>query len=145
MQVWCASESFIPEIFHAADLCTTNLQETAKFKGRLFADPTRKLYHTLGMDIENLERTPKGQPRPSYLSLGPISDIMRSLWVSLSCLPSLHLLTFQHTNIQRGPIKNPSFIGKNGNISQLGGEFIFSPGRSFNNHNLFWLSPNTFE
>jgi len=82
--------------------------ETAKFKGKFFADPTRKLYHALGMDIESLERTPKGQPRPSYLSLGPIGGIMQSLW--------------------RGPIKNPSFIGKNGNISQLGGEFIFGPG-----------------
>jgi len=81
--------------------------ETAKFKGQFFADPTRKLYHALGMDIENLQRTPKGQPRPSYLSLGLVSNIMQSFW--------------------RGPIKNPSLIGKNGNISQLGGEFIFGP------------------
>jgi len=82
--------------------------ETAKFKGQLFADPSRKLYHALGMDIENIERTPKGQPKPSYISLGLFRGIMQSIW--------------------RGPIKNPSFIGKNGNISQLGGEFIFSPG-----------------
>ena len=62
------------------------LQETAKFKGQFFADPTRKLYHALGMDIETLERTPKGQPKPSYISLGPIADIVQSLWVNVSCL-----------------------------------------------------------
>lgn len=64
------------------------LQETAKFKGQFFADPTRKLYHALGMDIESLERTPRGQPRPSYLSFGIVSGIMRSLWVKVSCLAS---------------------------------------------------------
>ena len=68
--------------------CSTNLQENAKFKGRFFADPTRDLYHALGMDIETLERTPKGQAKPSYISIGPIRDIMQSLWVNLSCLPS---------------------------------------------------------
>ena len=64
------------------------LQETAKFKGQLFADPTRKLYHALGMDIENLDRTPKGQPRPSYLLLGSISSTIQSIWVNISCIPS---------------------------------------------------------
>ena len=104
--------------------------ETAKFKGQFFADPTRKLYHALGMDIESLERTPKGQPRPSYISLGPISDIIRSLWVSTCFMLTVVTSNINITIIKRGPIKNPSFIGKNGNISQLGGEFIFGPGRS---------------
>ena len=62
----------------------TKLQETAKFNGQFFADPSRKLYHALGMDIENTERTPKGQQRPSYLTLSPISNIMQSLWVTIS-------------------------------------------------------------
>ena len=63
------------------------LQETAKFKGQLFADPTRKLYHALGMDIENLDRTPKGQPRPSYLLLGSISSTIQSIWVNIHAYP----------------------------------------------------------
>ena len=76
------------KISHAADLLLNQPQENAKFKGRFFADPTRDLYHALGMDIETLERTPKGQAKPSYISIGPIRDIMQSLWVNLSCLPS---------------------------------------------------------
>jgi hypothetical protein len=67
-------------------LCTTNQQETAKFKGQFFADPTRKLYHALGMDIENIKRTPKGQPKPSYISLGLIGGILQSVWVNIPCL-----------------------------------------------------------
>ena len=82
------------------------------------------------MDIESLERTPtKGQPRPSYISIGPISDILRSLWVSICFMLTVVTSNINITIIQRGPIKNPSFIGKNRNISQLG-EFIFGPGRS---------------
>lgn len=84
-QVICRCESFIHNLMQLT--VHDQLQETAKFKGQLFADPTRKLYHALGMDIESLERTPKGQPKPSYISLGPISDIIRSLWVNISCLP----------------------------------------------------------
>jgi hypothetical protein len=58
--------------------------ETAKFKGQFFADPTRTLYHALGMNVETLERTPKGQKRPSYLSFGPMGGLMQSLWVNIS-------------------------------------------------------------
>ena len=75
---------------------TTNLEENANFKGQLFADPTRTLYHALGMDIENLQRTPKGQARPSYISVGPIRDLVQSLWVNLSCLLSWHLTLFSN-------------------------------------------------
>lgn len=31
---------------------------------------------------------------------------------------------------QRGPLKNPSLIGKQGKLSQLGGDFIFGPGNT---------------
>ncbi|KAF8805171.1 hypothetical protein BYT27DRAFT_7192842 [Phlegmacium glaucopus] len=82
--------------------------ETAEFNGQVFADPSRKLYHALGMNIENLERTPKGEQSPSYVPVNPVGNILRSVW--------------------RGPMKNPSHIGKQGNISQLGGDFIFGPG-----------------
>jgi hypothetical protein len=37
---------------------------------------------------------------------------------------------------QRGPLKNPSHIGKQGNISQLGGDFILGPGMHFHHPNL---------
>ena len=30
--------------------------------------------------------------------------------------------------MQNGPIKNPSHFGKQGNLSQLGGDFVFGPG-----------------
>ena len=31
---------------------------------------------------------------------------------------------------QTGPLKNPTLMGKQGNLSQLGGDFIFGPGTS---------------
>ena len=42
-------------------------------------------------------------------------------------LPYLRVLT----SSQRGPLKNPLHIGKQGNISQLGGDFILGPGMHF--------------
>ncbi|EGN93577.1 hypothetical protein SERLA73DRAFT_78458 [Serpula lacrymans var. lacrymans S7.3] len=83
--------------------------ETTGFQGPIFADPTRKLYVTLGMTIENLQGTPAGEKRRSYLQRGDISNALASIW--------------------RGPLKKPTLMGKQGNISQLGGEFIFGPGQ----------------
>ncbi|KAK0452834.1 AhpC/TSA antioxidant enzyme-domain-containing protein [Desarmillaria tabescens] len=82
-------------------------KESAKFPGQIYADPTRKLYHALGMDIENLAMTPTGKERRSYLKVGAFYNAVSS--------------TFQ------GPLKNPSLIGKQGKISQLGGDFVFGP------------------
>ncbi|KDR86128.1 hypothetical protein GALMADRAFT_54116 [Galerina marginata CBS 339.88] len=84
--------------------------ETTRFTGPFFADPTRKLYHALGMDSETLQVTPANEQKRSYLTMGAFSNIAMSLW--------------------RGPIKHPSLVGKNGNISQNGGEFIFGPGNT---------------
>ncbi|KAK0215142.1 AhpC/TSA antioxidant enzyme-domain-containing protein [Armillaria fumosa] len=84
-------------------------KESTKFPGNIYADPTRKLYHALGMDIENLAATPAGKERRSYLKLGIFSNAMSSIF--------------------KGPLKRPSLIGKQGNISQLGGEFVFGPGK----------------
>ncbi|KAK2462460.1 hypothetical protein APHAL10511_005430 [Amanita phalloides] len=81
--------------------------ELSKFSGPIFADPSRKLYHVLGM-AESLSRTPAGQERRSYLS-NPISTAIKGAWKAL-----------QHA----------SLIGKQGNISQNGGEFIFGPGKT---------------
>ncbi|EGO18949.1 hypothetical protein SERLADRAFT_480034, partial [Serpula lacrymans var. lacrymans S7.9] len=55
--------------------------ETTGFQGPIFADPTRKLYVTLGMTIENLQGTPAGEKRRSYLQRGDISNALASIWV----------------------------------------------------------------
>ncbi|THU91794.1 hypothetical protein K435DRAFT_726764 [Dendrothele bispora CBS 962.96] len=79
------------------------------FQGsKMYADPDRKLYHELGMDIETLAKTPTGQKKRSYLKRGDAWDAVRS--------------TF------KGPVMNPSWMGKQGNLSQLGGDFVFGPG-----------------
>ncbi|EJF66162.1 hypothetical protein DICSQDRAFT_48829 [Dichomitus squalens LYAD-421 SS1] len=79
------------------------------FKGGLYADPSRQLYHTLGL-VQNLSRTPTGQEKRSYIGKSALGNALSSIW--------------------EGPLKNPQFLGKQGNISQLGGDFIFGPGES---------------
>ncbi|KAG5642315.1 hypothetical protein DXG03_003017 [Asterophora parasitica] len=82
--------------------------ETTGFPAsQIYADPTRALYRALGMNIEKLEGTPKGEQRKSYLTKSMFVNAVQSVW--------------------RGPLKNPSLIGKQGNISQLGGDFVFGP------------------
>ncbi|KAL4070316.1 AhpC/TSA antioxidant enzyme-domain-containing protein [Scleroderma citrinum] len=76
----------------------------------IYADPKRELYHALGMTTETLTRTPANEKRRSYLRQGILGNILGSIW--------------------SGPLKNPSLIGKQGNISQLGGEFVFNSGKS---------------
>jgi len=85
-----------------------NYLEITDFQGQIFTDPTRKLYHALGMTMESLELTPAGEEKKSYVRTGFLSNVMQSIWT--------------------GPIKNPSLIGKQGKLSQLGGDFIFGPG-----------------
>lgn len=102
-------------------------EEAIKFpSSQMYADPSRKLYHTLGMDIETLAKTPSKETKRSYVSMGALSNIAMSLWVSSTETDSIFLN--QPNVVQRGPVQHPSLIGKNGNISQLGGEFIFGPG-----------------
>ncbi|KAF8901382.1 AhpC/TSA antioxidant enzyme-domain-containing protein [Gymnopilus junonius] len=87
-----------------------NYAASTNFFGPIYTDPTRQLYKVLGMDVENLEKTPASQEKKSYLTLSTARNLAMSLW--------------------RGPIKHPSLIGKNGDISQLGGEFVFGPGNT---------------
>ncbi|KII93005.1 hypothetical protein PLICRDRAFT_35174 [Plicaturopsis crispa FD-325 SS-3] len=82
--------------------------ETTGFRGEIYADPSRKLYHALGMTTETLATTPAGQPRRSYLTSSVLANALRSIWT--------------------GPMKNPTLIGKQGSLSQLGGDFVFGPG-----------------
>lgn len=55
--------------------------DITKFSGEIYADPSRTLYHALGMTIENLEGTPIGQQRKSYLTVGVFTNILQSIWV----------------------------------------------------------------
>ncbi|KAI0723889.1 AhpC/TSA antioxidant enzyme-domain-containing protein [Cerioporus squamosus] len=86
-----------------------NYCQTTDFKGPMYADPSRKLYSTLGL-VQNLDTTPAGQEKRSYLGRSIIGNVLHSLW--------------------QGPLKNPQHVGKQGNISQNGGEFIFGPGET---------------
>ncbi|EIW87450.1 hypothetical protein CONPUDRAFT_87221 [Coniophora puteana RWD-64-598 SS2] len=79
------------------------------YQGPLYADPSRTLFRALGMDLENLATTPSGEQKKSYLKQGLFMTTVTSIW--------------------RGPLKNPSLVGKQGPPSQLGGEFVFK-GRS---------------
>lgn len=100
--------------------------ETTGFHGAIFADPSRQVYRALGMNIENLAGTPAGEKKRSYLKLGLFTNAIRSTWVCrfMGWSTRKHVLNPQ----QNGPLKNPSLIGKQGNISQLGGEFVLGPG-----------------
>lgn len=85
-----------------------NVLETTTFHGPIYADPSRKLYRALGMTTESLAPAPPGTERKSYLRLSKVANALKSIW--------------------SGPLQHPTLIGKQGNISQLGGEFIFGPG-----------------
>ncbi|KAN0107714.1 AhpC/TSA antioxidant enzyme domain containing protein [Russula decolorans] len=84
-----------------------NYKQETGFQGEIYANPDRKLYDNLGL-ISNLQVTTKGEEKRSYLKRGLLNNTLWSIW--------------------RGPLKNPSHIGKQGNISQLGGDFILGPG-----------------
>uniref|UniRef100_A0A0W0FBF7 AB hydrolase-1 domain-containing protein n=1 Tax=Moniliophthora roreri TaxID=221103 RepID=A0A0W0FBF7_MONRR len=79
------------------------------FKGRIYTESTRELYHTLGMDIETTSPTPAGQEKRSYASGSYVGNVMRGMAEFM---------------------KNPSLIGKQGNVSQIGGDFVFGPGNT---------------
>jgi hypothetical protein len=100
--------------------------ELTGFEGPILADPGRDLYQTLGL-IENLARTPAHAQKKSYLSKGIFSNILSSIWVGKNS-DQLILRDSIITPYQQGPLKHPEHIGKQGNIHQLGGDFIFGPG-----------------
>ncbi|KAJ6593419.1 AhpC/TSA antioxidant enzyme-domain-containing protein [Mycena capillaripes] len=85
-----------------------NYRENTGFHGSVYADANRKLYHALGMDVQSLATIPAGQPKPSYIT----ESFLTNAWKSM----------------KSGPFKDPSLIGKQGNFSQLGGDFVLGPG-----------------
>ncbi|KAF9055628.1 hypothetical protein BJ165DRAFT_432391 [Panaeolus papilionaceus] len=82
---------------------TTSIPPTA-----IYANPTRSLFHLLGMTLETTARTPKGEQKRSYVK-------KEGLWD--------HVVSFAPAMM-----KNASLIGKHGNHGQLGGDFVFGPG-----------------
>jgi len=87
------------------------IEKYSEFTGfpssKIYADPSRKVFHGLGMNIESLARTPAGQKRRSYLTENFMKGALWSTWRTLM---------------------NISLLGKQGNMAQLGGEFIMGPG-----------------
>jgi len=77
------------------------------FQGRIFADPSRALYRHFGM-TENIAAGGKDDPKPSYVE-NTISTTLKSMG--------------------RGALE-PSSWGKQGNLSQNGGDFILGPGNT---------------
>lgn len=57
-----------------------NAKANTGFSGTIYADPSRVLYRKLGMTIENLQATPAGEEKRSYVS-GMLSTTLRSIWV----------------------------------------------------------------
>ncbi len=54
--------------------------EDTEFKGEVYANPDRKLYDTLGM-VSNLQLTPKGEEKRSYLKRSFLNNTIWSIWV----------------------------------------------------------------
>ncbi|KAJ3557469.1 hypothetical protein NM688_g1460 [Phlebia brevispora] len=87
-----------------------NYAETTGFTGPIYANPSRDLFRHFNL-VENLARTPSDQPKKSYLAgHSTLGNAIDSIW--------------------KGPMKHPQLIGKQGNIFQLGGDFIFGPGNT---------------
>ena len=88
--------------------------------------------------ISNLQTTPKGEEKRSYLKRSFLNNTLWSIWVRRLLIARLVSLR-AFSSLQRGPLKNPSHIGKQGNISQLGGDFILGPGMPFQHPSQFTL------
>jgi hypothetical protein len=56
-------------------------KEAAGFKGPIYADSNRKLYFTLGMDIQTFATTPSGQKKPSYVKDSFLTNTWKSIKV----------------------------------------------------------------
>ena len=58
-----------------------NYADNTGFKGPIYADPSRALYRHFGLG-ENLNTTPAGQEKKSYLAgMSMIGNVFSSIWV----------------------------------------------------------------
>ncbi|KAJ7030022.1 hypothetical protein C8F04DRAFT_1211834 [Mycena alexandri] len=105
----------VPQAALEAASTKLHYQDLTGFHGSIYADSSRQLYQTFGL-ISNLGVTPSDQEKPSYITRGRLAGTWES--------------------IKTGPMKDPTLIGKQGNFSQLGGDFVFGPGNqcSFAHH-----------
>ena len=78
------------------------------------------------MTLETLQITPAGKKKKSYLQRGIISNFLRSTWVCTVYTNSN--VCESNALVKTGPLQHPTLVGKQGNISQLGGDFILGPG-----------------
>ncbi|KAF9654060.1 hypothetical protein BDM02DRAFT_1190125 [Thelephora ganbajun] len=81
-------------------------KETTGFKGDIYADFSRETFRALDLKV-TLEITPKGEKKKSYVPGSRFANVMESAWRMVT---------------------HPKYIGRQGNIAQLGGDFIFGPG-----------------
>jgi len=86
----------------------TNYKKNTDFKHPVYADSTRSLYKILNMTKESLAGTPAGQERPRYASTSLLHKIVQGV---------------------KAGFQSPTHIGKQGNMGQLGGDFVFGPGQ----------------
>ncbi|KAI0030974.1 AhpC/TSA antioxidant enzyme-domain-containing protein [Vararia minispora EC-137] len=85
-----------------------NYKAETGFANDVYANPDRTLYNALNMTY-NLNLTPAGQRKASYVQLGMITNVVRSLkWAIL---------------------KNPTNLTKGGPAAQNGGDFVLGPGQ----------------
>ena len=54
--------------------------ENTGFSGDIYANPSRDLFRQLGMTIETLAGTPKGEEKRSYVT-GVLANVLKSIWV----------------------------------------------------------------
>jgi hypothetical protein len=71
-------------------------KENTGFNGPLYADSKRKLYFTLGMDIQTMASTPSGQQKPSYIK----DSVPQTVWKSIKVIYCRSL--WSYTNILLG-------------------------------------------
>jgi len=81
-------------------------KETTGFKGDIYADSSRETFRALDLKV-TLEVTPKGEKKKSYLQSTMLANVMGSMWRAVT---------------------HPKHIGRQGNIRQVGGDFILGPG-----------------
>jgi hypothetical protein len=56
----------------------------SSFSGAVYTDPSRELFKALGMTLESLKQTPKGEKPKSYVG-GLIAALLKGMIVSLYC------------------------------------------------------------
>jgi len=87
----------------------TDYKASTGFKGQIYADASREVYTALGMTLRTLKGTPTGSLPRSYIPENAFKAALASTWDAL-----------------KQPMN--AITGKNGDIKQLGGDFVFGPG-----------------